>query len=121
VTLVTAAGASYLPSGLLEVDADRVVDGTCPQGSTVTCVQPTPPQAIGPKSLAGAELALNGDSSALVPLVLWLQALLVAAVGITWLALRRGRVQAWLIGVPVLLGTSLAAADQIARLLPNLM
>ncbi len=61
------------------------------------------------------------DPDAWMPLVLWGQALLVAALALAWARIRWGGWQTWLVGVPVLGALGLAAADQAARLLPNLL
>jgi hypothetical protein len=108
LTLVTADGGAYAPSGVLRVDADLV--GTAQPAAARPAV-----------ALAPAEQAMRGDRTALVPLVLLAQLLLAAALAFTWLRGRWGRRQAWVAGVPVLAVLSLAVATQAARLLPNLL
>lgn len=110
LTLVTADGASYAPDGAVWVDAALVSDA-----------QPAPARALTASSLAPAEQALAGDSSAWMPLILWAQALLLVALFVVWARAHWGRWQAWLTGVPVLGVIALALADQVARLLPNLL
>ena len=108
LTLMTADGSPYLPTDIVRVDAELI-----------SKVQPTPPRLydINPPN----EQPLAGEPSAWMPLVLWAQALVLAAIGLTWARLRWGVRQAWLVGVPTLALLGLAVADQVARLLPNLM
>ena len=54
-------------------------------------------------------------------LALWLQALVVVTVAFVWAWFRWGRARAWIVGFPVLLLVGLMSADQVARLLPNLL
>ncbi len=110
LTLVSALGSSFAPSGLVLIDA-----------LLASPVQQRPAALIGPGALPVNERALEGDSSAAYALVLWCQALLLAALGYTWLRARWGRRQAWLVGVPVLTSLSLVVADTAARLLPNVL
>jgi len=108
LTLMTADGSAYLPTDIVRVDAELI-----------STVQSTPPRLfdVNPPN----EQPLAGEPAAWMPLVLWAQALVLAAVGLTWARLRWGVRQAWLVGVPTLALLGLAVADQIARLLPNLM
>jgi len=110
LVLETASGSPYLPDGVLRVDADL----TSP-------VQAAPRRSFGYASLPAAERELGSDTSSLVALVLWGQALVLAAVTFVWARLRWGRSQTWLAGLPVLVGLTLAVADSAARLLPNLL
>jgi hypothetical protein len=84
-------------------------------------VQPSPPRVLGPAALTPAEAPLAGDGDAWVAVVLLGQALLLAVAGVVWARLRWGRSQAWVVGVPLVGGLSLATADAVARLLPNLL
>jgi LPXTG-site transpeptidase (sortase) family protein len=108
--LATADGEPFVPSGVLRVDADLV----SPVMSSV-------PLLFGAAQLPPAEQAMATDSSAWYVLVLWGQALLVAAGLITWARTHWGRWQTWIVAVPVLGFFGLSVADQIARLLPNVM
>ncbi|MFJ8041500.1 sortase [Kitasatospora sp. NPDC096147] len=110
VVLVTADGPLYAPDGLLIVDADLESE-----------VQPNNPRPLTPVALPSAERALGTEQDAWVPLVLWGEALLLAAVALALAWTRWGRWQAWTVGVPVLTALGLAVADQVARLLPNLI
>jgi hypothetical protein len=71
--------------------------------------------------LSGAEAALAGDTSALFPLVLWMQALLLVACAVAWLRARWGLRQAWVVGVPVLAVVVTGVSVCAVRLLPNLL
>ena len=110
VVLVTGAGPRYAPSGLLLVDADLVGEAV-PAGAR--------PLKAG--ALPAAEKAMGIEDAAWVPLVLWGEGLLLAALALAMAWSRWGRRQAWIVGVPVLTALALAVADQVARLLPNLI
>jgi hypothetical protein len=114
LTLVTATGGSswefMMPKRLLMVDAELQTD-------TV----PAPPRRFGQSQLPAAEMAMKSDPSAWTPLMLWGQALLLAALAVTYVRGRLGRWHAWIIGAPVLTALAFAAADQAVRLLPNLL
>jgi len=110
LVLATADGTPFLPSGVLRVDA-----------GLVSPTLPTPATVLSTADLSATEQALASDPSAWIPLVLWGQALVLAAVGITWARTRWGRWQTWIVAVPVLMFFGLAVADQAARLFPNLM
>ena len=108
LTLITADGPSYAPTGTLWVDA--------------TLTSPTQPAAtLAASVLPASEKPMSGDPAAWIPLVFWAQALVLAALGVVWAAARWGRWQAWLVGVPVLAFLGLSVAGQLARLLPNLL
>jgi hypothetical protein len=104
---VTAGGPSYLPAGVVRVDADLV--GT-----------PVSARALRPVALAAAEQPLAGDSGALIGLVLWTQALVLVACLVVGMSVRWGRRQAWIVGVPALGVIAVAVAASAAQLLPNL-
>ena len=110
ITLVTADGTPYVPDGVLRVDAKL----TSP-------AQPAAARPITAAGLAEAEQPMAGDPGAWIGIVLWGQALLVAAIAITWCRVRWGTWQAWVIGVPVLGFLGLAVGNQLVQLLPNLM
>jgi hypothetical protein len=107
LTLLTADGPSYLPSGVVRVDADLVGD-------------PKPAAPLRPVALSVAEQPLAADHGALVGLVLWTQALVLAACLVVWMAVRWGRRQAWIVGVPALGAIGVTVASFAAQLLPNL-
>ncbi|WP_051943501.1 sortase [Streptacidiphilus rugosus] len=110
LVLVTADGPAFAPDGVLQVDADLV-----------GAVRPAPARPLVASQLDQSELPMHGDVSAWVPLVLWGEALLLAAVALTLARVRWGRWQAWTPGVPVLGALGLIVADQVVRLLPNLI
>lgn len=107
LTLITATGGAYTPHGVLRVDADL----TSP-------VQPGP--AAG-GAISTAERPLEGDPAAWLPVLLWLQALLVAVVAVTWAFRRWGRWQTWIAGLPVLTAIVVALSGAATELLPNLL
>jgi sortase A len=110
LVLATADGPAFAPSGVLRVDANLI-----------SKPQPAPVMVVSAADIGPGELVLGADSLAWVPLVLWGQGLVVAAAGIGWLGSRWGRWQTWAVAVPVLGYFGLEVADQVARLLPNLM
>ncbi|GAA0941414.1 sortase [Virgisporangium aurantiacum] len=110
LVLVTADGPRWMPTDLLYVYADL----TSP-------AQPAAARRFGTASLPPSEQALATDRDAWMPLVLWTQLLLVAALGLAWARVRWGRWQAWIVGVPVLLYVGASTVDAAARLLPNLL
>ena len=107
--LITSSGPEFRPTGVVRVDADLI--STPFQAPVVESIAP----------LLTAEQPLKGDSSVLMPLVLWAQALLVAAILVAWARVRWGLWQAWIVGVPLLATLGIAVADRVAQLLPNLM
>ncbi|SNY62233.1 sortase [Paractinoplanes atraurantiacus] len=110
LTLMTADGEAYLPQDVLRVDANLTSQ-----------VQETSPLAVSTQLLPEPEQVMEIDPIALVPLVLWGQLLVAAALSVTWLRRRLGRWHGWLIGVPVLGLLGVLVAGECARLLPNLL
>ena len=110
LTLVTAMGPRFMPTDLLRVDADLV-----------TPAQPAPARVLTAASLDPAEQAMAGDPAGLVPLLLWLQLLLVVAVATVWLVIRWGKWQAWLVAAPIVFFAGIMASMSALRLLPNLL
>ena len=108
--LGTADGPPFAPTGVVWVDAD-----------TVTAPRPTPAMVISASDMSPSELAFGTETGVWLPLVLWGEGLLLAALAITWLRSHWGRWQTWTVAVPVLGYLGLGVADQVARLLPNLM
>jgi sortase A len=112
LTLVTAEGdgwrTGWAPDHVLYVDADLVDPA-----------QPGLPSR--PAAVPTAEKAMQTDPYALIPLVLWLQGLVAAALAVTWARLRWGRRQTWLVGLPVLLACAWGALEAGSFLLPNLL
>ncbi|MFY1634947.1 sortase [Solwaraspora sp. WMMB335] len=110
LTLTTADGPPLLPSGVLRVDADLISE-----------TLPTPAMPLTAGDLSPAERSLGTDQFAWVQLVFWGQALVATTMLLAWVRLRWGRWQVWTVAVPTLSFLGVATADQIARLLPNLM
>jgi sortase A len=108
--LATADGPPFAPTGVVWVDADAV-----------TVPKPAPAMVISGSDISTSELPMGTESGDWLPLVLWGEGLLVAAVAITWLRTQWSRWQTWMVAIPVLGYLGLEVADQVARLLPNLM
>ncbi|MEV0731030.1 sortase [Polymorphospora sp. NPDC050346] len=83
--------------------------------------EPWPAPAGRPRLVAAYERALQPDPTAAFPLVLWLQALALAAGGLTWARHRWGRVEAWVVGTPIVLACGWQVYEAAVRLLPNLL
>jgi LPXTG-site transpeptidase (sortase) family protein len=108
--LTTADGPAFAPTGVLRVDANLI-----------SKPQPAPAMVVSSADIGPSELALGTDTVAWVPLVLWGQALLLSSIGLGWMSARWSRWQTWVVAFPVLGYLGLAVADQVTRLLPNLM
>ncbi len=108
--LVTADGRPYVPDGVLRVDAEL----------TSTPLSGGSP-AFTAKTIPAPDAIMASDTATLWALALWLQALLIVTVAFVWAWHRWGRARAWIVGFPVLLVVGLMVADQVARLLPNLL
>jgi sortase A len=110
LTLVTAGGTGWLsglaPSHLVYVEATL-------RGRTV----PAPPGR--PVEVAPSELRGAGDPAAWVFVIFWLQALLLVSIAVVWMWFRWGRVQSWLVGVPVAFAILWALSTETIRLMPN--
>jgi hypothetical protein len=63
----------------------------------------------------------QGDYSTLWALALWLMGLFVALAGAVWSWYRWSRVHTYIVFSPVLLLVGYWVADQVARVLPNLL
>ena len=108
--LATADGPAFAPAGVVRIDANLI-----------SKPQPAPAMVVSAADIEPSELVLGVDSLAWAQLVLWGQGLVLAAAGMGWLGSRWGRWQTWAVAVPVLGYFGLEVADQITRLLPNLM
>lgn len=106
--LETSSGSSWSPTGTVYVDA--TLRGTA---------QPTPPGR--PRAVPAFERAMHADTSVTLPLVLWLQALVLVAVGIVWARARWGAWQAWIVGVPLLVAILWGSSSTALMLIPNLV
>lgn len=106
VTLVTADGLPFVPSGVLRVDADLIGQSSAPTSARAT--------------LSSAERAMGFESGSLWELVQWLEALLVL-IGLGALSWNRwGKAQTWIVFLPPLLLVGFFVTNEVARLLPNL-
>ncbi|MFB7738566.1 sortase [Streptomyces sp. NPDC056112] len=110
LVLATATGPSYMPGGILRVDADLV-----------SAPFETPAAVIRSGTLPESEQPLARPAGVPWPLVMWLQALLVAAVAAVWTWHRWGRHQTWIVFAPVVAVLGLQVATRTTELLPNLM
>jgi sortase (surface protein transpeptidase) len=110
MVLVTSAGAPLVPSGMLYVDADMT-----------SKPQPAPAMVLPSGGLSASELDLGTEPQAWLPIALWAQLLVIVAAVLSWLWNAWGRWQTWLIAVPIIGYIVLSAADEVTRLLPNLM
>ncbi|MFI1965588.1 sortase [Streptomyces pathocidini] len=110
LTLITATGGPYTPSGILRVDA-----------RLVSPVQPNPPRVVRTGWIGSSEEALAGEPAAWLEVFLWSQGLLVAALLTVGAYRVWGRWQTWIVGVPVLAALGLAVSGAATRLLPNVL
>jgi sortase A len=108
LTLVTAEGTP-LPSATVYVDAE-LIEGQ---------VQPDPGMRVS--RVPDSQQAFGVDLSGVLPLVLWLEALIAVAAGIVWFRSRIGRWESYLIGAPIVVALMWRVFEQIAGLLPNLI
>ena len=112
LVLVTAEGqgwrAGWAPDRTVYVDADL-------KGKPVAA--PSGRLSAVPVS----EQAMQGDPNALFSLVLWLQALLLVAIGLVWSRVRWGTWQTWVVGVPLVAAAVWGVTSTAVQLLPNLM
>jgi sortase A len=113
LTLVTATGSGWRNGWAPQVTV--FVDATLVTGT----IQGYPPGR--PTALPNADRPMQGDHSALVPLVLWSQGLLLTSVGIVVGRARWGRWQTWLLAVPMVLACLWGATQSAVALLPNLI
>jgi hypothetical protein len=108
LTLETATGPRYAPSGVVTVYAENV--GT-PLASQRPPVHTVPP----------GQRPLGIETGALWSLLLWLIGLTVVVGAAVWTWHRRGHLQAWIVfGAPLAL-VWFFVADQVTRVLPNLL
>ena len=74
-----------------------------------------------PTAIAPNQEVMAIDKTALVPLVFWLQGLLIAAVLLVWARVRWGNWQTWVVAVPVILALLWGTTSSAFTLLPNLL
>jgi len=110
LTLVTAAGRSFLPDGVIRVDAELK------EGAVVG-----PARLYSASGLPLHDRLMASDTRTLWVLAFWLQALIALALAAVWAWHRWGRAQAWVVFLPALALVGLSASGEVARLLPNLL
>lgn len=110
LVLVSATGHPFLPEHVIRMDAELVGKAA-----------PAPASMLAADSVPHDEQPFAGATPRWWELVLWLQALTVASIAAVWSWLRWGRHQSWIVFTPVVAVLGLQVADQITRLLPNLM
>lgn len=110
LVLATAYGSPFAPTDVLRVDAEQ----TSP-------VQPHARLVLATSQLPPAEQALATDQGAWYAIVLLGEGLVIAAGLIAWARSAWGAWQAWIVALPVVGFLGIATADEVARLLPNLM
>ena len=110
LTLVTATGDDYLPDDVVRVDA-----------ALVTEAQPSGPRPVSGLDLPPSELAMHAEPGAWLDVLIRALLLFVLALAATGAQLRWGRWQTWIAAGPALLALGISLAEQLARLLPNLM
>ncbi|PJJ64980.1 LPXTG-site transpeptidase (sortase) family protein [Compostimonas suwonensis] len=108
--LQTARGPAYIPTGVEYVDA-RLVTPAEPAGRRQTTFVALPP----------SNLAMATDTSTVWALAFALQLLIAAEVAAVWSYRRFGARKIWIVFVPVFVLSGLWVADQVTRLLPNLL
>jgi len=112
LTLVTVEGATWR-NGFI---AENVVyvDATLRTKARL-------PDAAHPATVPNSEQLMMGDSGVAVPLLLWMQVLLVTGCALGWAHGRWGRWQSWLVGAPVVIVVLWSASATAAQMLPNLL
>lgn len=108
--------------------ADRLILETAnstvfPNGAVMVSADLRTPEQANPggwPAITPQEYYLAGDPSALIPLVLWSQALLLTSVGAVVAANRWSRWSAYLCATPLALALAWAVYENLAILLPNL-
>ena len=113
LTLVSSVSggwrSGWAPSRAVFVDA-MLVRGT---------VQPSP--AGRPSSVSAASRPMGVDAGGLLPLILWLDGLVVAVALAVWCWFRWGRRQTWMVGVPVFVALLWGTSGALTDFLPNLL
>jgi sortase A len=109
--------------GTLPVTGDRLVLVTsdpwlAPRGQVVVEAVLTTPPSPAPAATAALSIDLGADGDTVLPLLLWLEALLAAAVVTVVLRARWPRPTVWLLTTPVLLALGVLVCEHAALLLP---
>ncbi len=108
--LMTARGAPFVPSGIVYIDA-KLAGPAQPAGARQTTSITLPPSAH----------PMATDTSTVWALVFALQFLVAVEIVAVWAFRRVGAQKTWIVFLPVLLLAGLVVADQVTRLLPNLL
>jgi sortase A len=112
--MVTIAGSSWLggrtPERLLYVDTSLV--------GKVVAAPSGPPVLVSASQLP---MHVDADSDVLIQLVLRLQLLLLAGLGVAWAGSRWSTWQTWLVGAPAILAATWGVSQVAVALLPNLL
>ena len=112
LTLVTSAGngwrSGWAPDHVIYADATLVVGK----------VQAAP--AGGPAGAPAIDAPLAGDDGELLPVFLWLGALVLLSAGLAWAYTRWTGWQLWLVGLPSVLALLWLTTSYAILLLPNL-
>ncbi len=113
LVLVSSAGSGWrngwAPQQTVYVDASLVKGG----------IQPAP--GGRPAAVPVSAQAMQADTDDLVVLVLWLQLMIAVAAFTVWGRVRWGRLQIWLISVPLMAACLWGASRVALELLPNLI
>jgi sortase A len=110
LTLETASGTAFVPSGVVFVDAAQ----TSPVFASTA-----PGLSLG--TIPSDEKAMATDTGTVWRLVLWMEAVLVLFVGAVWSWRRWGPAQTWVVFVPLFILVSYFVSNQVTLLLPNLL
>lgn len=110
LTLVTAAGVPFLPSEVIRVEATLTSEAKA-----------TPIRTIQHGAIPASEKALGSQENALTPLIYLTVLLALILVLINWLRRKWGKVQSWLVAVPLVAYFGTMWASFVIQLLPNLI
>ena len=110
LVLETARGPWFMPTGVARVDAQLVGDAE-PAGVRQTTYRTLPRE----------DLELATDTTTVWALIFALQFFVVAEIAAVWSYRRIGAQKMWVVFVPVMFLAGLLVADQVTRLLPNLL
>jgi sortase A len=112
--LITSTGSGWhtgwAPTHAIYIDA-KLIAGKVVQ---------TPAGQPVSTQLSSADYVLAGDTSGLVPLVLWLQALVLLTLGLVYSYGKWSPWQMWLVAMPAVLAVLWGATSSAMLLLPNL-
>lgn len=128
LTLITTGGpglrGAWAPNQLLYVDASLVGK----PASAAAIALPAVPASQLPAHrgavttwIPASQLPMQGDTSGLFSLVLWMQLFVLAMLAVAWVGPRWGRWQTWLVAAPALLAVAWIASELALQMLPNLL